>query len=353
MKRLAVFFKRHTMTGCGVLAVLTLLSVVAAVGIGPVLIPFRTVWRIIIHNLTGMGELSDIRENTHNIVWFLRTPRVLLGALSGVSLTVSGISMQAFTKNPLASPYVLGISSGAYFGAVVAMATNLLSFFGHFAVSVGAFTGSLLAILGVYFLAKTGTDVAPIRLVLVGLSTSAIFNAFGNLIVYMSPDVTKVRNASFWMLGSLASAEWEDLIPLVIALPPVLFMLLALSRSMNAMMMGESSAVTLGIEVSRDRKMIIFASAVLTGTAVAVAGCIGFIGLIIPHIVRSVVGADHRRVIPLSVFTGAMFLIWADVIARMINAPSETPIGIITAIIGAPVFLWMVRMRRYSFGSES
>ena len=345
------FFRKHTLSGCLILAALLILSVVCAVGIGPVFIPFRTVWRVILNRQFGLGEIADIDENTRNIIWTLRTPRVLEDALIGMSLTLSGISMQAFTRNPLASPYVLGISSGSYLGAVVAMTTSVFSVLGSYRTEAGAFCGAMFSIITVYLMAKTGTDVAPIRLVLVGMAASALFSAVGNYIVYVNPDETKVRNASFWMLGSLASAEWEDLIPPAVVLPPAFICLMTLTRSMNAMMMGESSAVTLGMNTNRDRNLIIFVSAVLTGTAVAVAGCIGFIGLIIPHIVRSIVGADHRKVLPLSVLVGGMFLIWSDVVARMVHAPSEIPIGIITAMIGAPFFLWMVRSSKYTFGS--
>ena len=294
--------------------------------------------------------LEGVRESTQNIVWFLRAPRVLLGALVGAALTLSGVGMQAFTKNPLAEPYVLGISSGASLGAVLAMLLGVsLPVLGRLSVSAGAFAGALVSILLVYLLARTRNAVTPIRLILVGVAVSAMFQAFTNYIVYTAPDDAAVREATFWMLGGLGSAKWEDLPLLALILPPLFLVLMALARPLNAMLMGDSSAVTLGVDLDRVRGVLILSSALLTASAVAVSGCIGFVGLVIPHLVRSVVGADHRRLIPLSALCGAVFMIWMDVGARLAVRPEEIPVGIITAFIGAPLFLWMIRVRRYEF----
>lgn len=353
MKKVCNFIKEHMALSCGVLLIVLFGSIVLCIGIGPVSIPFSTVWKVMFHKMFGWGDISDIPNSTQNIVCFLRAPRVLMGVLVGICLSISGVAMQAFTKNPLASPYVLGISSGASCGAVLAMTTGTLSFLGTYATSFGAFAGAMAAILIVYSLARSGRDIAPIKLVLVGTAVSSMFTAFSNFIVYKTPNDSKVREVTFWMLGSVAGAEWSDLIALAIVFIPGTLVLYALANSMNALMMGESSAVTLGVNVNRVRKLTVFVAAVMTGTAVAVAGCIGFVGLVIPHIVRSVVGADHRRVIPLSVLIGAVYLIWVDVGARMFDAPSEIPIGIITSMLGAPFFLWMIKVRKYSFGSKS
>lgn len=353
MKKLSRFLKKHVAFSCMILCVTLLVSMVFCIGIGPVQIPFKTVWKIMFYKLFAVGDISEIPQNTVSIVWLLRAPRVIMGVLVGIALTMSGTAMQAFTKNPLASPYVLGISSGASLGAVIAMATNLLSVFGSANVEVGAFAGSLLSIIVVYGLARSGNEVAPIKLVLVGTAVSAMFTAFANFIVYKTPDETQVRNVTFWMLGSIASAEWKDLIPLAVVLPFGIVTMFFLSDGLNALMMGESSAITMGVNVNLVRKLTILAAALMTGTAVSMAGAIGFVGLVIPHITRAVVGADHKKVIPLSLFIGAIFLIWVDVGARMIDAPSEIPIGIITSMLGAPFFLWMIRMRKYTFGSGS
>lgn len=355
MKRFCNLVKRHTLASCLVLLGLLVVSVILGIGLGPVSIRFSDVYRVMFHRLSGIftgqtAPLESIRESTQNIVWFLRAPRVLLGALIGAALTLSGVGMQAFTKNPLAEPYVLGISSGASLGAVLAMLLGVsVPVLGKLSVSMGAFIGALVSILLVYLLAKSRGSVAPIRLILVGVAVSAMFQAFTNYIVYTAPDDAAVREATFWMLGGLGSAEWEDLPLLLCLVPPAFLLMLALSKSLNAMMMGDSSAITLGVNLNVVRNLLIVITALLTASSVAVSGCIGFVGLVIPHLVRSVVGPDHRKLIPISMLTGAIFLIWVDVGARMIKPPAELPIGILTAFLGAPLFLWMIRVRRYEF----
>lgn len=355
MKRFCNLVKRHTLASCLVLLGLLVVSVILGIGLGPVSIRFSDVYRVMFHRLSGIftgqtAPLESIRESTQNIVWFLRAPRVLLGALIGAALTLSGVGMQAFTKNPLAEPYVLGISSGASLGAVLAMLLGVsVPVLGKLSVSMGAFAGALVSILLVYLLAKSRGSVTPIRLILVGVAVSAMFQAFTNYIVYTALDDAAVREATFWMLGGLGSAEWEDLPLLLCLVPPAFLLMLALSKSLNAMMMGDSSAITLGVNLNVVRNLLIVITALLTASSVAVSGCIGFVGLVIPHLVRSVVGPDHRKLIPISMLTGAIFLIWVDVGARMIKPPAELPIGILTAFLGAPLFLWMIRVRRYEF----
>ena len=209
MKQFCRLVKTHTFLTCLVLAAVLLVSIVIGIGTGPVAIPFSEVWRVMFHRLGGLltGSelpLEGVRESTQNIVWFLRAPRVLLGALVGAALTLSGVGMQAFTKNPLAEPYVLGISSGASLGAVLAMLLGVsLPVLGRLSVSAGAFAGALVSILLVYLLARTRNAVTPIRLILVGVAVSAMFQAFTNYIVYTAPDDAAVREATFWMLGGL------------------------------------------------------------------------------------------------------------------------------------------------------
>ena len=355
MKRFCNLVKRHTLASCLVLLGLLVVSIILGIGLGPVSISFSDVYRVMFHRLSGIftgqtAPLESIRESTQNIVWFLRAPRVLLGSLIGAALTLSGVGMQAFTKNPLAEPYVLGISSGASLGAVLAMLLGVsVPVLGKLSVSMGAFVGALVSIMLVYLLAKSRGSVTPIRLILVGVAVSAMFQAFTNYIVYTAPDDAAVREATFWMLGGLGSAEWEDLPLLLCLVPPAFLLMLALSKSLNAMMMGDSSAITLGVNLNVVRNLLIVVTALLTASSVAVSGCIGFVGLVIPHLIRSVVGPDHRKLIPISTLTGAIFLIWVDVGARMIKPPAELPIGILTAFLGAPLFLWMIRVRRYEF----
>ena len=356
MKTVSKSIREHTLLCSLVLLGILLVSIVLGIGIGPVTIDFGEVWTVMAHNLLGLIgqehliDLGDIRGSTQNIVWFLRAPRVLLGALVGAALTMSGLGMQAFTKNPLAEPYVLGISSGASLGAVVAMLVGVyLPVIGRLSVPLGAFIGAILSMTLVYSLSRSGESVTPVRLILVGVAVSAMFGAFTNYIVYTAPDDAAVREATFWMLGGLGSAKWEDLPVLSVLILPSFVVFLVLSRPLNAMMMGDSSAVTLGVDLNLVRRLLIIITSLLTAASVAVSGCIGFVGLVIPHILRAVTGADHRKLIPLSTLCGAIFMIWVDVGARMLAKPAELPVGILTAFLGAPLFLWMVKARRYEF----
>lgn len=350
MQKFCNFVRNRTWICCIILCIILFISVILGIGLGPVSIDFKTVWRIMFKNLFNSGDISDIKLGTQNIVWHLRVPRVLLGLAVGSGLTLSGVGMQAFTKNPLAEPYVLGISSGASAGAVLAMLVTVVLPWGKLGISGGAFIGALISIIIVYLLAQNGGEIAPIKLVLVGVAVSAIFRAATNYIVYTAPQDAQVRQATFWMLGGLGAAQWEDLAaPYIVLIPSVIIMLI-LARPLNAMMMGDNSAVTLGVNINTIRKIIIAVTALMTAVSVSVSGCIGFVGLIVPHIVRSVAGADHSKVIPLSILSGGIFMIWIDVLARIICAPAELPVGILTALIGGPMFLWMIKARKYSFG---
>lgn len=356
MKRICRAIKAHTILTCLILGAILLVSVVLGVALGSVTIPFVSVWRVLFHRLLGLVgkeawiDLGEIRESTQNIVWFLRAPRVLLGGLVGASLALSGVGMQAFTKNPLAEPYVLGISSGASLGAVLAMLVGVyLPLGGKLSISTGAFLGSLLSIALVYTLALSRDGITPIRLVLVGVAISSLCSACTNYIVYTAPHEAAVREATFWMLGGFGSAEWEDLPALSLLILPCAIAMCAMAKPLNAMMMGDSSAVTLGVNLNLIRKVLIVITALLTSTSVSVSGCIGFVGLVIPHLVRAVVGPDHKRLVPLSALCGAIFMIWVDVGARLVHPPTEIPVGILTAFMGAPMFLWMIKVRRYEF----
>ena len=246
MKRLCRAVRAHTGLACLALLAVLMLSVVLGISLGPVTIPFPEVWRVMLHRLLtplGLGDwisLEGIRDSTQNIVWHLRAPRVLLGMLVGAALTLSGVGMQAFTRNPLAEPYVLGISSGASLGAVLAMLVGVWLPMGRLSVPTGAFVGALVSILLVYGLSRSGGAVTPVRLILVGVAVSAMFQAFTNYLVYTAPDDAAVREATFWMLGGLGSAKWEDLPLLALILPPLFLVLMALARPLNAMLMGDS-----------------------------------------------------------------------------------------------------------------
>lgn len=333
-----------------VLMVTLILTIFAGISIGPVSISLKDVWTVIYQQTLRLDIGSTIPTNTQNIVWLLRTPRVLIGVLIGINLSLSGVAMQSFTGNPLASPYILGTSAGAGFGAVLAFAFGTTLLRNSYSIAVFAFIGSIVAILLVYNLSRTGRDISPVKMILVGIAISSMFSAFTNFIVYKTPDQSIVRAVTFWMLGSLAGQEWGNIPVLLFAMVLGVSIMMLQTNGLNAILMGDASAITLGINTNRVRKLTIFSSAVMTGTSVAVAGSIGFVGLVVPHVVRALVGANHRKVIPMSIFIGPIFMVWVDIAARMVDAPSEMPIGIITSMIGAPFFLWLIHKRKYSFG---
>lgn len=321
-----------------------LASVSFAVSVGAVPIPLSAVWGVLLNQLS-----PDLIEPTWSkgraaIVWDIRFPRTLLAALVGAGLAIVGAALQAVTRNPLADPHLPGISSGAAFGAILALLHTGL-FLGLLTVPLMAFAGALLATLIVLALVGfTGASGAD-RLVLVGVAVSFIVMAGANLLIFLG-DPKAAHTVIFWMLGGLGLAQWAHLIyPLIVLLPCTLWIWLR-SADLNAMTIGDETATTLGIPVKRFRLQIFVLGALITGTLVAFSGVIGFVGLMVPHIVRLVVGGDYTRVLPASALCGALFLIWADIAARTIMAPEDMPIGILTGLIGGVFFIWLLRRGR-------
>jgi len=254
MNKISAYIKNNTRLVCIVLTLFLFLSIILAISIGPVYISFTDVWKIMFNKLFMYGDISNLNINTKNIVWYLRAPRVLLGMMVGACLALSGVSMQTFTKNPLADPYILGISSGASCGAVISMLTSIFFFAGRYSIALGAFVGAIFSIFLVYYLSKTGREVTPIKLMLVGVAVSAMFSAFTNYLVYNAPNDAQVKEATFWILGSLAGAKWEYLVPPAVALVPSVIIMFCLSSPLNAMMMGDNTAITLGINIGFNKK---------------------------------------------------------------------------------------------------
>lgn len=331
---------------------LLLLSIVLAIGLGPVFIHPLTVWDIVISHVPVLGDMTNESwSNAHyNIVWELRFPRVLLGIMVGAGLSLAGTGIQALVRNSLADPYILGVSSGASVGATLVILVGLFDVFGQYALSFAAFLGALVSVMLVFTLGQVGGRIATARLLLSGIALSMILSAVTDFIVMTAPDDDKVHSALFWMMGSLVGANW-DLLPIVgIAVATVFIFLFTQSRSLNLLLMGEETAISLGININVFRKILIVVISLLTGVLVAASGAIGFVGLMIPHMVRLLVGSDHKKVLIISLFLGAIFMVWADVAARLLLAPEEIPIGIVTAIIGGPFFIWLLRRNSYSFG---
>lgn len=321
------------------------MTITLAVTIGPVDLSMLTVWRIALSKVTGgSGDWGAAQEN---IVWMLRFPRVLLAAVVGGGLAAVGVAMQAVVRNPLADPYVLGISSGASVGAVLVLGTGALSFLGMYAVSAGAFAGAVLSFTLVFLIATASGQLSPLRLVLAGMACGYSLSGLTSLIVLTSDNRELARTAMEWMLGSLGGSAWSDLgLPVAVLLVGTVWLSLS-GRALNALLVGDDTARTLGIDVGKLRIKLFIVLSLLTGVMVAVSGAIGFVGLVIPHIVRMLVGTDHRRVLPVSVLVGAIFLVWVDVGARMAFAPVELPVGVITALLGGPFFVWMLVSQRW------
>ncbi len=330
----------------------TLLLICALVGlmIGSVSIPAGTAASIVVHWLSG-GLLStpDWREAHEIIIVETRIPRVILAAVVGASLGVSGMVIQAIVRNPLAGPSILGVSSGAATGAVVVMRFGLVAL-GAFTLHIAAFVGGLAALSIVFWIARTGGQMTPTRLVLAGVAMSAVLSAITSLLVLTSPDPQLAARVLFWTLGGFGSAQWKLLPIPVAALILGLAIMLVQARRLNLLMAGDESAVALGLDVERFRRTMFVLTAALTGITVAVSGVIGFVGLIMPHIVRLLVGSDHRHALPAVAILGASFTIAADLVARSIIAPIELPVGIVTALVGGPFFIWLLRRDARSLG---
>ncbi len=331
-----------------ILCILLFFSITLGVSMGSVHIPFGRVWGIIMHRIFPQWRTfaRDWPKNEVGIVWHLRLPRVLLGALVGSGLAMTGATIQSLVRNSLADPYVLGISSGACAGAVTAILFAgkwaAMDFWAMPMVSSFAFFGALTAFALVFLIAGRGSGLMPWRMVLSGLAVNYIFAGLTNFLVYLNQR-SGAETAMFWMLGGLGGARWERLpIPFFIV-AFCLVLLVIQSRSLNALLLGDESAVALGVDVQKFRRFLFVITSVLTGGLVAVSGSIGFVGLMVPHMVRMMVGADHRRVLPLGAFLGAIFLIWADVFSRTVMAPRELPLGIVTGLVGAPFFIGMLR----------
>jgi iron complex transport system permease protein len=333
-----------------VLSVLTIglaASMTLAVTIGPVAVPAANVWRVIgAHLVPAVDGLADgVPKSQANIVWLIRLPRVLLGAMVGGALAVVGVAMQATVRNPIAEPYLLGVTAGASLGAVLVILLGWFASAGQYALAGAAFVGGLASFALVLGLSRRNGQVNPLRLVLVGAAVAHMFGAATSFVTFVARNQDGIQNALFWMAGSVAGAKWGNLQVPAFVLGAGTLALLVQARPMNALVAGEETATTLGIDTGRVRAFLMTVSALVVGAIVAVAGAIGFVGLVVPHATRLVVGADHRRVLPVACLVGAIFLTWVDVGARMVVAPQELPIGVLTAALGGPFFLWLLRHR--------
>ncbi|MGW9167616.1 putative F420-0 ABC transporter permease subunit [Agromyces sp. NPDC055658] len=340
---------RTLLWGAG-LAALLVVSIVVAVTIGPAaLSPADVLASVGAHLGFGESTLSPLRDG---IVWQLRMPRVLTAAAVGAGLALCGAVMQALTRNPLADPYLLGLSSGASVGAVVVLVLGW-----SLMLPLAAFAGAIVALLATLGLAlgtgragraggSAGARLSPTATVLAGVAVTSVFGAITSLVIFWSATNDSYREILNWLLGSLAGTDWTSVAISGVALVVVGVPLVASARTLDAFAVGETGAAALGVNVARSRVLLLGGTAMLTGALVAVSGSIGFVGLVLPHAVRLVVGPGHRALLPLSMLAGAIFLVWADTAARTMFDPRELPVGILTALIGGPVFAWLLLRRR-------
>ncbi|MCS7481970.1 FecCD family ABC transporter permease [Umezawaea endophytica] len=333
-------------TGFAVLVVALVAALVAAtafaIGVGTVDVPVGRVVAVVWSHLSGGTAVQD--PLTDQIVWEFRTPRVLLAALAGSGLSLAGVCLQTLVRNPLADPYLFGVSAGASLGAVIAL-TSGVGLVAGLGVAGAAFAGSLISLVVVFVMAQRGGRLIGSSLVLAGVAVAYLGTAITSYI-QLQANPAELRGVMFWLLGSVAGASWDDLGVLAAATAVTAIWLTTQGRSMNALSVGDDTAAGLGVDVHRLRVLLLVAASLLTAAVVSVAGGIGFVGLIVPHAVRLVVGPDHRKVFPVSLLAGAVFLVLVDLVTRTVDRPNEVPIGIFTAALGAPFFLALLRRRK-------
>jgi iron complex transport system permease protein len=320
-----------------------LASLSVAVSVGAVPIPTATVWGVLLDKvIPGLIE-PDWSAGRAAIVWDIRFPRALLAMMVGAGLAIVGASLQAVTRNPLADPHLLGISSGGAFGAILALLHTGL-FIGLLTVPLMAFLGALGATAIVLAVSRFADAASADRLVLAGVAVSFIVMAGANVLIFLG-DPRATHTVVFWMLGGLGLAQWDQLVYPLVILAACGAWLLTQVGALNAMTVGDETASTLGIPVARFRLAVFVVGALVTGVMVAFSGIIGFVGLMVPHIVRMALGGDYARVLPASALLGAILLLWADIAARTIMAPEDMPIGIVTGLVGGLFFVWILGRR--------
>ncbi|MGW1074412.1 FecCD family ABC transporter permease [Streptomyces sp. NPDC002537] len=333
------------------LAAALLVSVVCGTGLGSAGVAWGDTLRFLRAGLTG-GTITPDEVSAYTIIWELRFPRALLAAVVGAGLSAVGVAVQAMVRNALADPFVLGISSGAAVGANAVLLFGALGSLGVWALSSAAFASALAAMLLVYLAARTPQGLTPLRLVLTGSAMYYGFSAVTTLMVFSADRGEAARSAMMWLLGSLGGATWQS-VPIAAAVVLAgLGHLLWTARGLNALAMGDETAAALGVDPGRLRRRLFVVAAAVTGAVVAVSGAIGFVGLMVPHITRMLVGADHRRVLAVAPLLGAVLLVWVDIVSRLLLAPVELPVGVITAIVGVPCFVLLMRRRGYTFGGS-
>ena len=320
-----------------ILLVFLVFSVLLAITFGNADISFKDVYGVVLYEIFHIKKLSAFSEGAiHDVVWLIRFPRILLAMSVGIGLAVCGVVMQAIVKNPLADPYI-GI--GSFIG-------------GNF-VGIMAFVGAMITSFAVMAISRIGGRVTSAKLILSGTAISAVCSAASNFVIYITNDKEASQKILYWTMGSFSGATWgkvQVLLPVVVICTLIFW---TQYRSLNLMLLGDEVSVTLGTDLQRIRIVYLVIASVMVGFAVYAAGMIGFVGLVIPHVIRLIFGTDHRKLVPLSALLGGILLVWADVASRSILKNAEMPIGILISLIGAPCFIYLLVRKSYGFGGEN
>jgi iron complex transport system permease protein len=318
-------------------------TVVVGIGLGAVAVGPGTVVQIIGHHTVGLPDTTTWSSGTDAIIWEVRLPRVMLALVVGPALAVSGLVLQCVVGNPMAEPYVLGVTSGASTGAAAAILFGVGANLGGNSTSLVAFAGALAAMAAVLVLSRQGGTVSAGRVLVAGIAISQLLAAVTSTMILFADSQEGARAVLFWLLGSLGQASWSDLPPTATVVGAAIVFLHVWRRRLDVLGLGDESAWSLGVDAARTRRTLIVVVALCIAVAVSVSGGIGFVGLAVPHLARRLVGPLHRGAIVASALLGAIVLVWADVIARVVIEPRELPIGVVTGIVGAPVLLLLVR----------
>jgi iron complex transport system permease protein len=324
----------------GVLAVLCIVIAILAVTVGSVKIPYATVWKILLDHLPLISISGDWTDTTDMIVMGIRLPRVAMAGLVGAALGVAGAAYQGLFRNPLADPYLIGVAQGAALGASIGFVVSW-SFLGTYFIPILAFGGALIAVSIVYLIARVGKSMPVTTLILAGVAVGALLMSITSYLTLIAPD--KTHGIVSWLMGGFSMIEWSQVSLVAPYIMVGIVIIFLLARPLNVMQLDEEQAQQLGINVERTKLILLIASTLITAAAVCFVGTIGFVGIIVPHAVRLVFGPDHRSLLPLSALAGAILLILADTASRTLIPPTEIPVGVITAFLGAPFFVFLLR----------
>lgn len=338
-------FKRRYFFALSILFLGITISIFLAVMIGPVFIHPIVIAKIWLSKIFGGLNIGEWSNTEETIIIQIRTPRIFLAMLVGIGLAIVGASMQGLFRNPMAEPYILGMSSGAAVGAALAIVLGVGKVFGGLAIPALSFIGATLTIFIVYHIARTDGKIPTETLLLSGIAVGFFLHAVVSFLKIIASDEA-LRSVVLWLMGSFSQSSWSDIKMVTLPMLLGIAILYLLSRELNLLQFGEETALHLGVEVESIKKILLVAASLVTAVSVAVSGIIGFVGLIIPHLVRLIIGPDHRLLLPASALSGAIFLLLCDTLARTAFQPEELPIGIITAAVGGPYFVYLLRRRK-------